>query len=121
MSTQGIGQTETIPDVDTSLPTGTQGLAMSTIASGRKPKVYRLSITVTSGAPIASLVGSDTDAGTVWGFLGDASGAINAGVALAVGTYHFVVENLGVVRRVGILLSAGAASATLTAITENGD
>jgi hypothetical protein len=126
MSKQGIGETVAIPNVGTSLPTTTQGLDMAVINSGgRKPKKYRLSITVSSGAPIPSLVGSDTTEGTVWGALGDTlnsvAGALNGGVALGVETRHFIIENLGGLKRIGVRLSAGAATATLTPINENGD
>jgi hypothetical protein len=117
---QGIGQDFAIPNVGTSLPTGTQGLAMSTVTDGRKPKMYRLTITVSAGAPVVNLVGSDTEAGTVWGKLGD-SNALNGGAALGVETRFFFVENLGAMKRIGVLLSAGTATATLTPIGENGD
>lgn len=118
MTTQARGQSHPIPNVGTSLPTLTQGLALSTVADSRKPKKYLLTVNVSAGAPIVSIVGSETAAGTVWGQFGD---ALAAGVALAVGTRFFTVENLGALLRVGLLLSAGAATATLTPILENGD
>lgn len=117
---QGTGQDFSIPNVGTSLPTGTQGLLMSDVTDGRKPKVWLLTITVATGAPIVNIVGSRTDAGTVWGKLGD-NNALNGGAALAVETRFFFVENLGVMKRIGILLSAGTATATLTPVAENGD
>ena len=119
---QGIGAAVAIPNVGTSLPTGTQGLAMSdnafTNGGGRRPRKYRIELTVSSGSPVVSIVGSSTVAGTAWGRLGD---QLNNGSALAVGTFFFILENLGTVERVGVQLSAGAATATLAAVFENGD
>jgi hypothetical protein len=125
MSKQGLGAPIAIPNVGTSLPAGTQGLLLSTVTDGRKPSKYLLEIIVSAGAPIPSLVGSLTEAGTVWGAMGDTlggvAGALNGGVALGVETRFFIIENPGVFKRMGIRLSAGAATANLYAIHENGD
>lgn len=116
---QGAGKELTINNVGTSLPSGTQGLDMSTASDGgRKPKTYLLTITVSSGAPIVTLAGCRKADNSDWGLLGE---ALNDGNALAVGIRHFFVENLGVLNRFGVVLSTGAATAVLAPALENGD
>jgi hypothetical protein len=126
MSKQGIGEKHTIPNVGTPAPAGEQGLDMALVNNGgRKPAKYRLSINVTSGTPIVSIYGAGEADGSDYGPLGDDGGAVpgalNSGVAFAAGYRHFILENLGGLRRFGVRLSAGAAAATLTLINENGD
>jgi hypothetical protein len=91
-------------DAPSTPPTGNVGINMSGLADSLRPTLYLVTIVVSGGASDVTLwgrraVGQDTATPDAeWGLINDKRGVIKLGklaTALAVGTHHYHVEDLG--------------------------
>ena len=109
-------------------PTNNDGLDMTDVSdnAAARPRQYLLMVTLTgAGTTVISLRGKGQS--DVWGVAGDNGGKVNGGNALtAPGTYYFVINDLGVFKRVKTFASGSAGgpptiSTFLAPIFESGD
>lgn len=111
------GNLLSVADTDTAAPSGDVGMELSqSWDGGSRPNSYLLTIVITTGAADVTLWGcvrhlgaSDTPADDQWGKHTDRRRAFPQGVlgsALPVGTYHFVLEDVGLYTRLYVQKSA---------------
>ena len=111
-------------------PVDDVGIDMTQFGGQSKSKSFLATVTVTGGASNVSVwgalaQGAEEDAtDDVWGLHQDPLGAIAPlgllGTALPVGTYHFMIDGLGLYSRVYFQKSANTVDVILTEIHEAG-
>lgn len=105
--------------ISTVAPVGDVGIDLKSLPGGLKPSTYLITAVVTVapsnlicwGLVADGVSGDETD--DQWGLFNDKRGSVVNGVigtALAVGTHHIVVEDLGGFHKLFFTRSAGAVS-----------
>lgn len=130
MPLQQIEQTASQLNIPSTGASGNVGIEFRTMLGHRemRPKKWLVTAVVTSapsdlfiwGALAGGVIDDATD--DKWGVHNDKYGRILAGklgTALAVGTHHFIVEDIGIYTRVYFQKSAGAIDVFLTDILES--
>lgn len=130
MSKQVLTESATQSAIPTADPTGNVGIVMRTaFPEGTMRPVKYLVTAVVTGAPTdlfvwgalaAGIIDDATD--DVWGRFNDRRGTIvggKLGSALAIGTHHFVVDDLGVFASIYFQRTAGAVTVVLSPISES--
>jgi len=130
MSLQITAETASQAGLTTGAPSGNVGILLSSGFNyqAMRPKKWLVTAVVTSaptdlfiwGAAAAGVIADSSD--DRWGLVNDKYGRIVAGklgTALAVGTHHFVVEDIGVYTRLYFQRTAGAADVFITPINDS--
>ncbi len=106
-----------IADTPATLPTGAVGVDMTDLPGTLKPSLYLVTAVVTTGVSDLYIYGAvpvgvaEDNTDDQWGFINDKYNRIVAGklgTALAVGTHHFIVEDLGIYTRVAFKKTANS-------------
>lgn len=111
-------------------PMGNVGVALATAfpSHAMRPRRWLLTLVVSGGASNATLWGArpegvaadSTD--DIWGVVQDRFKQFPLGVigtALPVGTYHYIIDDIGIFSRLYVQNSANAINVTLTEILES--
>lgn len=124
------GDKKTITNIGAGAPAGNVGLELTDWAEHTaRPRRWLLTIVV-AVAPSTCLLWGATPGGVaddstddIWGLHNDRYGRIVGGNpittgTLAIGTHHFIVDNIGVYTRIYLQSSAGTVTATLAPVHE---
>lgn len=111
------GEVLSLPNIGTVAPTGAVGIHLTALPGAMKPSSFLVTAVVTSAPSDLFIWGCapDGDPGDEtddrWGVINDKFGRVVAGklgTALAVGTHHFIVDDIGIFHRLSFTKSAGA-------------
>jgi len=125
------GDTIDAGTIGTAVPTGNVGIDMTAFNGTTRAKAWLVTIIVAVATTDITVYGAlaqgniDDSTDDIWGTHQDRHGAYpdgKLGSALAIGTHHRIIDDLGIYSRVAFVASSGAASVTikLTEILEAG-